>query len=118
VGVGEVDGGIYGSMSAQEFLASAPWNPYRKVVPNTFAPSIVIWAGKVSKGILPLFSRIQTNSNIAQVSWFVDSIKSKALVGANVKLDIHKLSHGLHKIFAFAVNGAQNFGIAQIQISI
>jgi uncharacterized protein YkwD len=29
VGIGEVDGGMYGSMSAQEFLASAPWNPYK-----------------------------------------------------------------------------------------
>jgi hypothetical protein len=29
VGIGEVNGGTYGSMSAQEFLTSAPWNPYK-----------------------------------------------------------------------------------------
>jgi uncharacterized protein YkwD len=29
VGIGEVGGGTYGSMSAQEFLPSAPWNPYK-----------------------------------------------------------------------------------------
>lgn len=38
VGIGEVPGSVYGSISAQEFIASAPWNPYHGI--SSAAPSL------------------------------------------------------------------------------
>ncbi len=118
VGIGEVDGGIYGSMSAQDFLASAPWNPYKGVTPNTTAPSITISAGPSSNGILPISSHIHSNSSGVRITWFVDTLQSQPQMGSILKLNTHSMAHKPHKIFAFAVNGTQNYSLVQLRISL
>ena len=42
VGIGWVPGSIYGSISAQEFIASAPWNPYQGDLSAPQTPQIRI----------------------------------------------------------------------------
>lgn len=42
IGISWIPGGEYGSVSAQEFLSSAPWNPYHGTPPSRITPTVSI----------------------------------------------------------------------------
>jgi uncharacterized protein YkwD len=134
VGIGWVPGSAYGSVSAQEFLSPAPWNPYMGANPSSIAPQIrieeiqpsisidqqlqqmhrfpkVIEQSKVSYRVV-----IQNNVTVARVTWFVDRFGNSPHTGMVLTLDLNRLSPGTHILLAYAVNGEQYYGVARYEI--
>src|SRR5712691_11262213 len=50
VGISWLHGSIYGSISAQEFLTSAPWNPYLGATPDASRPQVRISISPAQSG--------------------------------------------------------------------
>lgn len=116
VGINWVRGGPYGSISAQEFIASAPWNPYVGIPPTTSMPSLSISMNSVpDSSILHIQVRIPADfsANIERITWFLDHTGTPAQVGSAWTLDTSKLSHGKHTIIVYVVDGEQHYSVAQ-----
>ena len=133
VGIGWVRGSVYGSISVQEFLAPAPWNPYIGATPDTQPPHIALHVslskgekkggGKLRPYEPPSHLHFQAltsdNVGVVRITWFVDHLSSQpTAVGPTWTLDLHHLSPGTHTILAYAVDGEQNYSIAGYLINI
>ena len=116
VGINWVRGGPYGSISVQEFIASASWSPYVATPPVTTTPTFTISINAVADStILRLQTRISNDANatIERITWFLDQTATPAQVGSAWTLDTSKLVHGKHTIIAYVVDGEQNYSMAQ-----
>ncbi|MHB8600646.1 MAG: CAP domain-containing protein [Ktedonobacteraceae bacterium] len=116
VGINWVRGGPYGTISTQEFIASASWNPYVATPPTTNMPSLAISMNSAANGtILHVQVRIPAdfNANIERITWFLDHTVTPAQVGSAWTLNTSKLASGKHTIIVYVVDGEQNYSMAQ-----
>ncbi len=118
VGISWLRGSIYGSISAQEFLTSAPWNPYLGGIPDASTPqvSISISTEQNGSGLLQCQALAQDTMGIARISWFLDALSHPLHTGASWTFDTRHLSPGKHTLLVYAVDGEQNYGVARYAI--
>lgn len=112
VGINWVRGSQYGSISVQEFLASAVWNPYTSPSPDTIAPYVSIGQSYL-KGP-KLFCQVLAGDNVGvvRITWFLDRIGNRPSTGSALTLDVSHLSPGKHTLLVYAVDGALNYNMA------
>lgn len=136
VGIGWVRGGVYGSISAQEFLGSAPWNPYVGAMSATgdIAPQIrIVEMPQSMHDIEELQSKYrhlrinadlvvsyrvlkENNVSIVRFTWFLDRIGNSPHTGMILTLDLDHLSPGVHTLLVYAVDGEEFYGVAKFEI--
>jgi uncharacterized protein YkwD len=134
VGIGWAPGSIYGSMSAQEFIGSASWNPYGGVLPAAQTPQVRIvelqdharnidgyrwihyqrWGKRAS--LVSFQAQLGPGDGKARITWFLDRAGNIPFSGADITLDVSALSPGRHTLFVYAVDGEQNYGVASYAI--
>lgn len=123
VGIGEVAGSPYGSVSAQEFLAPAPWSPYRGVPLATQPPRLRLLVDRSSAHpwLLQCRALVSTSAGTARITWFIDHVgsgKGSLLAGGSFfSLDLHSLPPGAHTLLVYAVDGEQNYSMATYTIA-
>ncbi len=116
VGINWVQGGPYGTISTQEFIASASWNPYVATPPITSIPSLAISMNRgASNAILHVQVRIPAdfNADIERITWFLDHTGTPTQVGSAWTLNMSKLARGKHTIIVYVVDGEQNYSMAR-----
>ncbi|MFL5656631.1 MAG: CAP domain-containing protein, partial [Ktedonobacteraceae bacterium] len=120
VGINWLQGSIYGSISAQEFLTPAAWNPYVGSTPHSITPLVSILVSTPADGhtILQCQALVQDTMGIERISWFLDSLSNPLHTGASLTLDTRRLSPGKHTLLVYAVDGEQNYGSASYTIVI
>ena len=120
VGIDWLRGSIYGSISAQEFLTPATWNPYLGMTPDAIAPQVTISVSTpaAGSGILQCQALVQETTGIERITWFLDSLSNPLHTGASLTLDTRRLSPGKHTLLVYAVDGEQNYGSASYTIVI
>ena len=112
VGINWVHNTEYGSISAQEFLTSAPWNPYTAPTPDTIAPSIVAGQPILKGSILTCHTLATDNVGVVRVTWFLDHVGNQVSLGPTLTLDISHLAPGRHVLLVYAVDGTQNYSMS------
>ena len=118
VGINWMRGSSYGSISVQEFLTPAPWNPYhgQGVTPitNTAPPYISITATTLSSSaILQCEAFTSNNPSVTRITWFLDTLKRPLHIGASWQLQKSQLSPGIHTLLAYAVDTEQMYSVAR-----
>lgn len=119
VGINWVRGGPYGTISAQEYIASASWNPYVATTPRISTPSLSITVNDAaSSSLLRFQTRItgEPNAAIERITWFLDQAVIPMQVGSVWTFEKSTLSPGKHTIIAYAVDSEQHFSVAQYKI--
>lgn len=116
VGINWVRGSQYGSISAQEFLASVSWNPYSHPSPDTIAPSVVITQPILDGTILSCRALAKDNVGVVRITWFLDRVGNQPYLGPDLTLDLGQLSPGKHTLLVYAVDGALNYAMASITV--
>ncbi len=112
VGINWVRGGQYGSVSAQEFLTSAGWNPYSHPSPDTIAPSVVLGPPLLEGSLLSCRTLVGDNVGVVRITWFLDRLGNQPSLGPALTLDVGHLSPGRHTLLVYAVDGALNYSMA------
>ena len=119
VGIGLVHGGLYGTISAQEFLAPASFHPYQAGTPDNVAPTISIETPQFTvPKQLSIMALAQDNRGVTRITWFLDRIGNQPFVGPVWTLDLSHVSAGTHTLLAYAVDGAQNYAVAKYTIQV
>ena len=120
VGIDWLRGSIYGSISAQEFLTPATWNPHLVMTPDAIAPQVTISVSTpaAGSGILQCQALVQETTGIERITLFLDSLSNPLHTGASLTLDTRRLSPGKHTLLVYAVDGEQNYGSASYTIVI
>ncbi|MEO8974093.1 MAG: CAP domain-containing protein [Ktedonobacteraceae bacterium] len=116
VGINWVRGGPYGTISAQEFIASASWSPYVATSPVTGTPGLSININSTPGSTVMRFQTHipnNTGTSIERITWFLDHSRTAAQVGSAWTLDTSMLAHGKHTIIAYVVDGEQSYSMAQ-----
>lgn len=120
VGINWVRGGPYGTVSAQEFIASASWSPYIAALPVTTPPVVSIRVNPTMSSTGSTLLRFQvriantTSAGIEHIAWFLDNITGiPAQVGSALMLDSSKLARGKHTVIVYVVDGEQNYSVAR-----
>ncbi len=120
VGINWVRGGLYGSISAQEFIASASWSPYVATAPVTTPPVVSISVNRTTSSTGSTLLRFQTQisnttrAGIERITWFLDHITATpGQVGSAWTIDSSKLARGKHTIIVYVVDGEENYGVAE-----
>jgi uncharacterized protein YkwD len=111
VGINVVRDRVYGSISAQEFLAPAVSNPLTNTLPDTIAPLVVIEQSSPLNTLLIYNALATDNVGVVRITWFLDHVGSQPYIGSVLKLDTRHLSPGTHTILVFAVDGALNYSL-------
>jgi uncharacterized protein YkwD len=112
VGINWVHDGEYGSISAQEFLAPAPWNPYTHPSPDTIAPSVTTEQPHLKGSVLTCHALATDNVGVARITWFLDHVGNQVSLGPTLTLDVSHLAPGRHILLVYAVDGAQNYSMS------
>ncbi|GAC1349179.1 MAG: hypothetical protein NVSMB27_19870 [Ktedonobacteraceae bacterium] len=120
VGISWLRGSIYGSISAQEFLTSAAWNPYTGTSVVASTPQVRIFASTPEDGSRLLQCQAVTKDSIgiARITWFLDGLSHPLHVGASLLLDTRRLSSGEHTLLVYAVDGEQHYAVARYAIEV
>ena len=117
IGIGMVYGSEYGSISAQEFLASAPWNPYPATQLATSTPHISIIATQQrNRGLVSCITHVTGTVGHVSISWFLDNNPVPQHIGPTWSLDLLHLALGGHTIRAFVVDGEQHYGVGEFVV--
>jgi Cysteine-rich secretory protein family len=119
VGINWVRGGPYGTISAQEFIASASSNPYIAVSPLVSTPSLSIAVNDTPSSSLLRFQTHITgepNAAIERITWFLDQASTPLQVGSVWTFEKSTLLPGKHTIIAYAVDDEQHYSVAQYKI--
>lgn len=117
VGIGFVYGSEYGSISAQEFLASAPWNPYTSTQLENSTPLISIIATEQrNRGLLSLQATTADTIGDVHISWFLDNATMPQHIGSTLSLNLLHLTPGEHIIHAYVVDGEQHYGVSESHV--
>ncbi|HLX59068.1 MAG TPA: CAP domain-containing protein [Ktedonobacteraceae bacterium] len=112
VGINWVRGSQYGSISAQEFLTSAPWNPYSPPPPDTLAPYVFIAGQPILKNsILSCRALAGDNLGVVRITWFLDQFGNQPYIGTTRALAVGHLSPGKHTLLVYVVDGALNYSM-------
>lgn len=117
VGIGLVFGSPYGSISAQEFLASAPWNPYTGAVLQQVTPSISIKADVSKQGVIQFTAQQNGDDSLVRITWFLDSIDKPLYVGKMWAIERKHLPVGKHTILVYGVDSVQNYAVARYVVA-
>ena len=112
VGINLVHDGEYGSISAQEFLTSAPWNPYTSPSPDTIAPSVIAGQPLLKGSVLTCHALATDNVGVVRITWFLDHVGNQVSLSPTLTLDVSHLSPGRHTLLVYAVDGALNYGMS------
>jgi Cysteine-rich secretory protein family len=118
VGINWVRNGQYGSMSAQEFLASAGWNLYSHPSPDTIAPYVITGQPLLEGSLLSCRALAGDNVGVVRITWFLDRVGNLPYLGLVLMLDVSHLSPGKHTLLVYVVDGALNYSMASCTISI
>ena len=117
VGIGMVMGSSYGSISAQEFLTAASWNPYVSVPAQQAKPSISITATVATKDQkIQLVAQQASSDPLVRVTWFLDNLDQIQYVGNIWTMSTQHLSPGKHTILAYGVDGVEQYAVARYTI--
>ena len=140
VGIGWVPGSVYGSISSQEFIASAPWNPYHGDLAAPQMPRVSIvaqtpanagcryssgtksWtsygvAGPASN-VVRFHAQVQPSGSSVRITWFIDRVGNHPFNGADITLDLNALAKGRHMLLVYAVDGEENYAMASYVIDV
>ncbi|HVB73880.1 MAG TPA: CAP domain-containing protein [Ktedonobacteraceae bacterium] len=112
VGINWVRGGQYGSISAQEFLASAGWNLHSHPPPDTIAPYVVTGQPLLEGSNLSCRTLVGDNVGVVRITWFLDRFGNQPYLGPTLTLDVSHLSPGRHTLVVYVVDGALNYSMA------
>ena len=116
VGIAVVADRTYGSISAQEFLAPAPGNPYTGAAPATQPPRLHLTISRDTAYPWLLRGRAVAGCSVGVVrlTWFLDHPGNGQLLasGSSLSLDLRSLAPGAHTLLVYAVDGAQNYSMA------
>jgi len=112
VGINWVRDSEYGSISAQEFLAPAPWNPYTSPSPDTIAPAVTAGQPLLKGSILTCHVLATDNVGVVRITWFLDHVGNQVSLGPTLTLDVSHLSPGRHMLLVYAVDGALNYSMS------
>ena len=112
VGINWVRDREYGSISAQEFLTSAPWNPYTSPSPDTIAPSVVAGQPLLKGSVLTCHALAADNVGVVRITWFLDHVGNQVSLGPILTLDVSHLSPGKHMLLVYVVDGALNYSMS------
>lgn len=112
VGINWVRDSEYGSISAQEFLAPAPWNPYTSPSPDIIAPTVIAGQLLLKGSILTCRVLATDNVGVVRITWFLDHVGNRVSLGPALTLDISHLAPGKHMLLVYAVDGAQNYSMS------
>jgi len=112
VGINWVRGSQYGSISAQEFLASPGWNLYSHPPPDTIAPYVVVGQPLLKGSILSCRALAEDNVGVVRITWFLDLFGNQPYLGPALMLDVSHLSPGSHTLLVYAADGALNYSMA------
>jgi uncharacterized protein YkwD len=116
VGIAVVADRAYGSISVQEFLAPAPWNPCIGAPLATQPPRLRLAISRDAAHPWLLQGRAFAGRSVGTVrlSWFLDHISEGQLLadGSSLSLDLRSLAPGAHTLLVYAVDGAQNYSKA------
>jgi hypothetical protein len=112
VGINWIHDSQYGSISAQEFLASPGWNLYPHPSPDTLAPSMVMGQPLLQGSILSCRVLARDDVGVVRITWFLDHVGGQSYLGPALRLDLRHLSPGSHMLLVFAVDGALNYSMA------
>lgn len=119
VGIGVINDKKYGSISAQEFLASAYWAPYTGKSDVSGKPAIAIQKDKEMtnhSSTINLQAVTHQKSGV-HVSWFVDRLQKPVSTGFTFSLTKSQLSTGKHTIYAYVVDGNQAFAADEVIVT-
>ena len=112
VGINWVRDSEYGSISAQEFLASTAQNPYTRPSPDTIAPQVVTGQPILEGYILTCRALAGDNVGVVRITWFLDRVGNQPSLGPILVLDVSHLSPGRHTLLVYAADGALNYSMA------
>ena len=119
IGIGMVQGGPWGVISAQELLASNPVSPYIGGPPDIIPPSI-----KLSSTVNPSATRLSVsaiandNQGIARVVWYLDQSSEPGQQGTQWTLDANTLARGTHQLTVYAIDESQNYTTATLSFTV
>lgn len=120
IGIGLVPSQLYGTISVQEFLMPAPWNPYRGSSASAVFPAVptisISAYTDTPRTLIYFHASVQKNADVARITWFLDRVTRPMQRGASWVLDLRRLSPGQHTIFAYAVNDMQEYGVASYNL--
>lgn len=119
IGIGVVPGGPWHAISAQEFLAPDPDNPYVSAPPDTTPPTVTI-TGTLNntQTALQVSAHASDNQGIAQIIWYLDGIGHLSHQGEQWTLQRTRLPLGHHTLIAYAVDGSQHYAAATYSLTI
>ena len=122
VGIGWVPGSAYGSISAQEFISPAPWNPYRGAPPIAQSSHLSIAVGtrfitSAYASLESFHAQLQHDDGNARITWFLDRVGNLPFSGADITLDLSALAPGRHTLLVYAVDGEQNYAVATARVA-
>jgi uncharacterized protein YkwD len=112
VGINWVRNSEYGSISAQEFIASAPWNPYTYPSPDTIAPHVAIGQPIFKHSLLSCPIVAGDDVGVVRIIWFLDRLGNQPYIGPAWTLDVSHLSPGKYRLLVYVVDGALNYSMA------
>jgi uncharacterized protein YkwD len=112
VGINWVRNGQYGSISAQEFLASPGWSLYAHPSPDTIVPYVFIGQPLQTGSLLSCHILVGDNVGVVRITWFLDSVGNRPYPGLAMTLDVNHLSPGRHILLVYVVDGALNYSMA------
>lgn len=118
VGINWVRNGEYGSISVQEFLTSAPWNPYSAPTPDTIAPSLTTGQPLLKGAILTCRMLATDNVGVVRITWFLDHVGNQVSLGPILTLDVSHLSPGRHMLLVYVVDGTQNYSMSSLAFTV
>lgn len=111
VGINWVHDGQYGSISAQEFLASPGWNLYHHRPPDSIAPSVLMEQPVLKGSILSCQVLAHDNVGVVRVTWFLDHVGSQPSIGPALRLNMSQLPPGSHMLLVYVTDGALNYSM-------
>lgn len=118
IGIGLVQDSQYGSISAQEFIEPALWNPYHPssilISKNAGGPQISLTT--YGDGFAPSLSfeaHVTNAIGTIRITWFLGNVGNFLQLGSTLTLNRRRLSPGKHHLLAYVVDGTQNYGMAQ-----
>lgn len=112
VGINWVRDGKYGSISAQEFMASASWKFNHHPPPDTTAPYVIMEQSLLNGSILTCRVLAEDNVGVVRIIWFLDRVGNQPYAGKVLTLDVSHISPGKHLLLVYVVDGALNYSMA------